>query len=127
MPWTSKLQSSTTLSTAEAEIMALRDGVKELHATAPLVETLFEGRVEMIVESDSQACIGAVKNGKSSAMRHVKKSFDCSLMFLRDQVAKILKYIPSAANISDLQTKGLPIDQFEYHSYFGSTSAAFGH
>ena len=115
----SKVQSLATLSTAEAELIAIRDGTRELLGTLPLLEALLGAtRLRWSVHSDSQAAIGAIRGGvKRTSMKHLKKAYDVSLHWIKDQVGDRLHHIARAANHSDIFTKSLPIEQFNYHDF----------
>ncbi len=112
----SKTQSLVTLSTAEAELIALREGAKEVFATLPILEVLFGNNMSVRIMTDSQAALGAVKGGGSkTAMKHLRKTLDVSLLWLKEQVTPYIGYVPSPANPADVGTKNLPIDQTEHH------------
>ena len=115
LDYASKLQSLTTLSTAEAELIAIREGAKDLFGVLPLIEGLFPG-VEVKLYSDSQAAIGAI-NGRSS-MGHLKRTYDLSLAWLRQQVGQMISHIPGSVNGADIFTKSLPLSAHNWHSRF---------
>jgi Reverse transcriptase (RNA-dependent DNA polymerase) len=107
--WSSKKQSRTALSTAEAEYGAATHAVKQVLWHRNLMEELDLPQAKTsILHSDNQAAIAISHNPQFHART---KHIDIDLHFLRDHVQSgILKleYVPSQDNLADIFTKALP-------------------
>jgi hypothetical protein len=108
--WLSTLQSTVALSTAEAEINALKEIVKAvLWIRGILRETgLFSALEPTEIYEDNQAAIEIVQNPEvSKRNRH----YDMSYHFIRENLQEfkniIISYVESADNIADIGTKPL--------------------
>jgi ribonuclease HI len=104
--WKCKKQTSVALSTAEAEYVAMVEGIKEaLGASECLREIGIMVQSPIIVKSDNQAAIAQVKNeSTSSKAKHV----DIKYKFVQDLSRKGLikiEYVDTEEQMADLFTK----------------------
>jgi hypothetical protein len=107
--WSSKKQSQTALSTAEAEYVTVTHTVKQLLWHRNLLRELDVPQAETsILQSDNQAAIAILQNPQFHTRT---KHIDIDLHFLRDYVESgelRLTYVPSKENLTDIFTKALP-------------------
>jgi hypothetical protein len=116
--WSSKKQTTTALSTAEAEYVAMAHTFKQVLWLRSLFEELqLNLPPKLEVYSDNQAAIAISKNPEHhSRTKHI----DISYHFLRDYVADgYLEVIcvPTKDNIADLFTKPLARPQHQQLTY----------
>ena len=105
--WGSIRQKVISLSTAEAELRALIDSVRELYTAGAIGEAVAGiTNLPLEVRCDSAACIALVKKGYSAKLRYLRKSVSVNLAWLRQFAASILDKVESALNRSDILTKG---------------------
>jgi hypothetical protein len=113
--WQSKRQSSTALSTAEAEYMALAEATKEatwlrniLKSTLSPSSYLFETDKPTVIHEDNQSAIKLTYN----PIDHKRtKHIDIRYHFTREAVENghiTLAYTPTALMTADILTKPLP-------------------
>jgi hypothetical protein len=111
--WGSVRQKSVSLSTAEAELYAGCDLVRELiWLRAMMAELGFSQSGPTLVHEDNQAFI--IMSGLRRLHKRTKH-IDTRFHFVREQVADgtiKLEYINSKFNIADLLTKALPAPLF---------------
>jgi hypothetical protein len=109
----SRKQTMVTLSTAEAEYIALSDVVKELLWYIELLEELGFPQESIVVHCDNQSAISIAKNpGHHERTKHISTKFN----FVRDEVEKgriQLRYCPTKLMVADILTKAIPREQFE--------------
>ncbi|KAF0710035.1 Aste57867_5664 [Aphanomyces stellatus] len=109
----SRKQTMVTLSTAEAEYIALCDLVKELLWYIELLEELGFPQRSTVVHCDNQSAIAIAKNpAHHDRTKHISTKYH----FVRDQVEKgriQLSYCPTKLMIADILTKAIPREQFE--------------
>ena len=118
--WGSKRQGCTALSTGEAEVVALVDGVKRsgipIWATS---ECTFGQKLKMTLRVDATACEGAARKGRSPAMRYIDKTQGIRLGWLADLLNDAegtnLEKWPTSMNQADLLTKPLSVEVTELH------------
>jgi hypothetical protein len=117
--WGSKLQTSTALSSTEAELIACVNGVKNGVVTLEsFLEECCGGEISSrtTIFMDSEPAIKAIMKGFSPRMQHLSRVHRVSLDLLHDQLcgtqSRDLKKISSAENIADLLTKDLPAPTF---------------
>jgi hypothetical protein len=106
----SKTQSVVSLSSAEAELIALAKTVSEAQYVRALLGEIGE-HVTIRIVSDSTSALAIVKRRGVGRVRHL----DIRSLFLQDMFrAGVLKalYTPGTENISDLVTKALPVASF---------------
>jgi hypothetical protein len=112
--WKSKKQSCVTLSSTEAEYMALCQASKEAVWMADFLESLgVPLRGPMVVNADNQGSIALAKN---PVFHDCSKHVDIQYHFTRDLVKqeKIqLNYVPTKDMLADVLTKSLPRAQHE--------------
>jgi hypothetical protein len=115
--WKTMLQKSVALSTAEAEVVALRDCLKRLLTLLPFLEQLFPG-LRVRIFCDASACIEIAKTGKSKALAYARKSHDLSVRWLAEQL-RMHGFLPTKingkVNHADLLNKPLPLADTTYH------------
>lgn len=106
--WNCRKQEIVSLSSAEAEYVALSETCKEtiwISRVADHFDVKFPKPVTIF--TDSQSAIAMVNNHRFS---HRTKHIDTKYHFVKDMVEKgivILKYHPSTTNIADMMTKPL--------------------
>ena len=109
--WVSMRQKRASHSTGEAELVATNDGLRRLSLPALLLyEAVLDRSVTLDLYSDSQASIGVVKSGSSSALNYTRKSQRLSIAWLRDILQELsirIEYVITDLNIADLFTKHL--------------------
>jgi hypothetical protein len=114
--WKTKLQPSVSLSTCEAELIALAFCVQEGIWLRRLVSELLPERdMEAIeVNEDNQSTIALVRNHRfSNRTKHV----DIRYFFMREHFADgefAIKYCPTQEMTADIFTKALSRVTFEY-------------
>lgn len=104
--WKCKKQSSVALSTAEAEYVAMVEGIREaMGASECLREIGVEVKSPLIVKCDNQAAIAQVKNeSTSSKSKHV----DIKYKFVQDLSRKGLikvEHVDTEEQMADILTK----------------------
>ncbi|KAL1209293.1 Retrovirus-related Pol polyprotein from transposon TNT 1-94 [Cardamine amara subsp. amara] len=116
--WSSKKQSSTALSTTEAEFMACSASVQEAVWLRRFLQSLNvtpNPSNPVMIHCDNQVCIAYMKDPKyHERMKHIEIKHS----FVRDIVAKkevILKYISTHKMVADPFTKAIPRDVFNAH------------
>jgi hypothetical protein len=108
LSWLSKQQGKVTLSTAEAEWMALADCIRELIPIVGLISELGFLQGRPIVREDNQAAIKMALNEKEVTDR--RKHIDVRVNWIREVFSCewiTLTYIRSDFNIADAFTKPL--------------------
>lgn len=110
--WRSKLQSSVTLSTCEAELVSLSIAAQEAVYLRSFLKELGE-QVDMptVIGEDNQGTIKVLDSGQlSSRLKHVAVRH----LYVKDAILRgdtKVVYTPSDVNPSDLLTKALPRDR----------------
>ena len=111
--WSSRLQKVTAQSTAEAEIHAATELVKELvHLKLLLNEIGLRGNEQIPVHEDNQACI-LMGNGMKSS--RTAKHYEVRLRLLQESIqGKVIKfhYCTTEDQIADAFTKPLDEEKF---------------
>ena len=138
----SRLQGCITLSSCEAEIIAVCQLVQERLGIRHVTEFLesfgnrnmllklssqdfqelkFDGvdntdqRYPILIFTDSQACIGALNNqGLSRRVRHMSIAV-CYIQSLKDSGNLIIEWLPGSTCTADLLTKVLPVEVNNFH------------
>ena len=111
--WKATLQPTTTLSTIEAEFMAITEAIKESIWLRGLVGQLHSCQGATIVHCDSQSAIHLTKDSKH---HEITKHIDVCYHFVRDIVAQgaiIMHRINTEDNPVDMLTKTLPTTKFK--------------
>eukprot|EP00798_Chlamydomonas_sp_ICE-L_P004964 gene4964-biopygen15274 len=112
--WQSKLQqSSTALSSTEAEYVAASQAAQEALWLLKLKHNAGEPPSSITIEGDNQACLNAWNQDKlSTRLRHLETRY----FLLKEEAKKggiVLSWIPTAANAADMFTKPLPRIKFQ--------------
>ena len=114
--WASKKQSVVTLSTTEAEYIALCSATQEAVWLRRLLESLRQGQARpTTVHEDNRGAISLSKNPKDHART---KHIDIKYHYVRDAVQKNyinVEHCETKRMIADTLTKGLPKPAFEQH------------
>lgn len=116
--WHSRLQQSVSLSTAEAEYMALAAAARFAVWYKPLVgdfgiERSYRDPVHIFSDNKSAICIA-----KNPISHKHSRHIDRRLHWLREKVlAGVIQvaFIPTADNVSDIMTKALAVGVFRPH------------
>lgn len=114
--WCSRNQQTVSLSSTEAEYVALASGICEATwLQSLLIELGITFGEATIIHEDNQSCIRVAEEPKEhKRMKHI----DVKYNFIRDSIASgkfKLKYIPTGDQIADIMTKGLNRNVFEKH------------
>ena len=111
----SKTQASITLSTAEAELVALVKGTCEAKGVASIMKDLVEEEVTCIgVYTDASAAIGMVQRQGMGRVRHI----DVGLLWVQQhQKANTIdvRKVPGQTNPADVFTKAVPAEVMWRH------------
>ena len=118
--WFSRTQKCVTLSTSEAEYVALGDAVKELLFLRQVWRFMISGKgtPSFPVFEDNQ---GALQLSKNSVSNSNSKHIDVRHHFLRELVRQgdiIVNHVPSEYQHADILTKVLAFDLFAIHRRF---------
>jgi ribonuclease HI len=113
----SKAQPCVTSSSTEAEYVALNETVREVKFIFQLLETMgIKTKTQAKIHVDNIGCI-FLANNKTSGER--TKHIDMTYHFIREQIKNGLvevKFVRSEENHTDLFTKNLGSEKFNYHS-----------
>ena len=112
--WASKKQSLVTISTTEAEYVALShfSGFIELMRNI-FVELKVINKIPVNVFEDNRSVLLMIKNGTNRKVKHL----DVKFHKIRDLVEKrviVLSYVRSSEQIADLFTKPLKVNLFKH-------------
>ena len=111
--WASNLQKIVTLSTTEAEYVAITEAGKEMIWLYGFLDELGKKQEMGILHSDSQSVIFLAKN---SAFHSKSKHIQTKYLFIRYLVEDklvILKKICGSKNPVDMLTKGVTIEKLK--------------
>lgn len=112
--WATKKQQTVSLSSSEAELIALSCAVKEGLWLTNLLRELDVDSIPLIIMEDNIPCIRYAEEPRShQRMKHL----DIKYMFIRDLIKKRelkLKFLASKEQPADAFTKGLPKSQHRY-------------
>ena len=122
--WRSKGQRSVTLSSSEAEWVALSETVKEVMFVSQLLTGMkIQVQYPIIVRVDNVGAIFMAKNvTTTSRTKHVDVRYKYVNEFVEDGIVKIL-FVKSKENDADLFTKNLSGELFAAHAKKLVTSA----
>ena len=120
MCWFSRTQKCVTLSTSEAEYVALGDAVKELLFLRQVWRFMIPGKRMWYfpVFEDNQ---GALQLSKNPASNSNSKHVDVLHHFLRELVRQgdiVINHVPSEYQHADIFTNVLTFDLFAIHRRF---------
>ena len=110
--WNSKLQSTVTLSTAEAEYMSMCTCMQEGIFLRNLLRDMYLIQQETVINEDNQGSIALAKNPISSTR---SKHIDIKFHFVREKIKSkefYIQYCSTEFNIADLLTKPLSKERF---------------
>jgi hypothetical protein len=119
--WASRLQKETSLSTLEAEYIALSTAMHQLLPLRQLVlrlaqcfgQSTMPTKVISKVFEDNNGCLSVAK---APHMTPRTKYIGCKYHFFKEKIGPgtdiTLQYIKSADQVADIFTKGLPIESF---------------
>jgi hypothetical protein len=111
--WSSKKQSSTTQSKAEAEYIVAIVASKEAVWLRKLLSRLFQERLETtVIHCDNQSCLKLTEN---SVFHDMSKHIEMKYHYIRDMVQKCtikLQYICTDEQTVDILTKPLSFGKF---------------
>jgi len=115
--WKSKGQRSVTLSSTEAEFVALSEAVKEIKFVVQVMESVgMEVRLPIIVRVDNVGAIHLSNNlSTSQRTKHIDVRYHFIREFVEDGFIKIT-FVRTMENDADIFTKNLSGDVFECHS-----------
>ena len=115
--WRSKAQRSVTLSSTEAEYVALSEAVKEILFVLQILECMrITVTLPVIVRVDNVGAIFMSKNvTTTSRTKHVDVRYKYVNEYVEDGVIKIL-FVKSEDNEADGMTKNLGGEQYEKHN-----------
>jgi hypothetical protein len=113
--WFAGRQASVSLSTTEAEYVALSDGCKEAVWLRRLLSEIGQPQLKPTpLMEDNQACIAIAENPRDhSRTKHI----DLKFHHIRERIADgevSVEYVPTADQIADIFTKGLPKPAFTF-------------
>jgi hypothetical protein len=110
--WSSRLQATVAVSTAEAEYMAAAAAVKEALWLRKLLSDFGKGIPTVSIYGDNQAAIKLLKHPIASLR---SKHIDVIYHFARERVARgevTFEYISTDRMVADIMTKALPVNKF---------------
>lgn len=114
--WSSHKQSTVSLSSTEAEYIALTEAVCEAKWLRTLLNEMgIECTEPTVIFEDNQSCISIAEEPRHhKRMKHI----DVKYNFIRDVIANkevTIEYIPSTEQVADIMTKSLGRTLFEKH------------
>lgn len=114
--WSSRKQPTVSMSSTEAEYVALANGICEgKWLRSLLIELGIDCHDAATIFEDNQSCIAIANDPKEhKRMKHV----DVKFHFIRESIANgefKLEYIPTGEQTADIMTKGLNRGIFERH------------
>lgn len=124
--WSCKKQSSISLSTMEAEYIAMSKAATETMWLHQLIMELW-GRVDTpTMYCDNQAAVGISKDLRvNKRSRHINIKYH-HIRELVDKNEVKVENIRTKDNVADIFTKGLPREAFNRHKQTLGVSALFG-
>ena len=111
--WMSQVQKIVTLSTTEAEYVAVTEASKEMIWLQGLLTELGFKQEKNVLHSDSQSAIHLAKNSAfHSRTKHIALRYHFIRSLLEDDVLKLEK-IPGSKNPADMLTKTVTVQKLE--------------
>jgi hypothetical protein len=110
--WSSRLQPTVAVSTAEAEYMAAASAAKEALWLLKLQSDLGSAQYSIVIRGDNQAALTLISN-KVVSMK--SKHIDIQFHFVRELAARgdvTFQYITTEEQVADVFTKALPEVKF---------------
>ena len=114
--WMSRKQRSVTLSSTEAEYVAVADGVRGALFIRHLFGEVFDKLLDVVVHEDNTACMHLSSGTGSRRTRHIDVAYHFVRELVEDRKLEIV-YIPTDEQVADLFTKPLGPQQFERHRF----------
>ena len=116
MSWSTKKQTTISLSSTEAELIALCMAACHGIWLVRLLEDLdIKLDYPVVYHEDNQSAIRVMGEEKeTSRLKHI----DIKFRFVQDLIQRgiiKLKYIPTTEQVADIMTKGLPVKPFVLH------------
>jgi hypothetical protein len=113
--WSSKLQPTVALSTAEAEYMAMCSAVQEaIYLRRSLKDLGIEQKKATVIHEDNTACIAMCHNPVNhQRTKHIDIRYHFTRLKVLEGVVKI-KYVPTEYQLADILTKPLKKNQISY-------------
>ena len=115
--WKSRAQKGVTLSSSEAEFVALSEAVKEIRFIFQVLRSMgIEVKTPIVVRADN---VGAMFMAKNTSISDRTKHVDIRYHFIRefiDQEFIKIVFVSTKENVADIFTKNLPKELFERHS-----------
>ena len=112
--WLSKKQDTQSLSSAEAEYMAITEAVKEALQTFFLLSELVNIQLPMILYVDNKAAIDLSSNYSNNARtKHIDIRYHFCRYWIIESGLFQIKYVASKDNVADLFTKPLSGHEFQ--------------
>ena len=112
--WRSQRQPTASLSTAEAEYLAITEVLKDILWYRKIVKEIFNQTISIPIYSDSTAAIAAAKrDGNERKLKHI----DIRYHFIKEHLhngVTTLNWISTNDQQADIFTKALPSKQFNY-------------
>ncbi|KAL2239399.1 UNVERIFIED_CONTAM: Retrovirus-related Pol polyprotein from transposon TNT 1-94 [Sesamum indicum] len=111
--WVSKLQKVFTLSTTEAEYVAVTEAAKELIWLQHFLGELGKPQADVILHSDSQSAIHLAKNPAfHSRIKHIEIKYHFIRQFLEKKALQLEK-IQGEKNPADMLTKAVAMEKLK--------------
>jgi len=112
--WKSKKQSTVALSSTEAELYAIAEGVRESLFLRQWLEHYFNVKQSIIMNGDNN---GSQKSADHSTNHEKTKHYDVKCFFVREHLKSgnvILSKVASQENLADILTKPGLVGKFTY-------------
>ena len=111
--WASQLQKIVSLSTTEAEYVAVTEASKEMIWLQGFLEELGKKQENNILYCDSQSAIHLAKNPSfHSRTKHIQVRYHFIRLILEDKILKLEK-ISGAQNLADMLMKAVTTDKLK--------------
>ena len=115
--WRSKAQRSVTLSSSEAEYVALSEAAKDVKFVVQLLKSIgVEVRLPVVINVDNIGAIFMSENvSTTNRTKHVDVRYHFVREFIEDGFVKIV-FVRSKENAADIFTKNVNGEIYNYHS-----------
>ncbi|KAL2253255.1 UNVERIFIED_CONTAM: Retrovirus-related Pol polyprotein from transposon TNT 1-94 [Sesamum indicum] len=114
--WVSKLQKIVTLSTTEAEYVAVTEAAKELIWLQHFLGELGKPQADVVLHSDSQSAIHLAKNPAfHSRTKHIEIKYHFIRQFLEKKALQLEK-IQGEKNPADMLTKAVVMEKLKLYT-----------
>nr|CAD1840712.1 unnamed protein product [Ananas comosus var. bracteatus] len=111
--WSSKKQHTTTLSSSEAEYIAVTGGTCQAIWLRRILCDIKQNQTDQtVIYCDNQSTIAMIKN---PVHQNRTKHIEIRYHFIRDQLANdniVLKHCSTDQQLADIFTKSLPVEKF---------------